>query len=486
MSFRTAREMIAALQSREVSAVELFEDAVSRIERYDGQTNAVVIRDFERARRAAKEADEALSRGERRPLLGVPMTVKESFNVAGLPKTWGVPGTENLEITEDAVAVRRLKQAGAVILGKTNVPTMLNDWQTYNRIYGVTNNPWDLTRTPGGSSGGSAAALAAGFVPLELGSDIGGSLRVPAHCCGIYAHKPTHGLIPMRGMAPPGTQMLSVSIDPDLAVAGPMARSAGDLALALDVLAGPDDMQATGYRLDLPPPRHTRLADFRVLILEDHPDATLSNDVRSAMQRFRKRLEGAGCVVATGSALLPDLSLIMRTFGQLLLSFSGAGLPPEEYRSLQALAAGLSSDDTSPAAVGLRNLVLGHRDWIAADRTRVAQMHRWRQLFREWDLVVCPVLPIAAFVHDHSDMRSRHIEVDGRQVAYTQQAAWQSLANMAGLPATAFPIGLGDTGLPIGLQAIGPYLEDRTPIAFADLVEREFGGFTPPPAFAGP
>ena len=485
MSFRTARELIAALRSREASAVELFEDAVARIERYDGQTNAVVIRDFERARRAAKEADDALSRGERRPLLGVPMTVKESFNVAGLPKTWGVPGTENLEITEDAVAVRRLKQAGAVILGKTNVPTMLNDWQTYNRIYGVTNNPWDLTRTPGGSSGGSAAALAAGFVPLELGSDIGGSLRVPAHCCGIYAHKPTHGLIPMRGAAPPGTPMLSVNIDPDLAVVGPMARSAGDLALALDVLAGPDDMQATGYRLDLPPPRHIRLADFRVLMLEDHPDATLSNDVRSAMQRFRKHLQGAGCVVATGSALLPDLSLMMRTFSQLLLSFSGAGLPPEEYRSLQVLAAGLSSDDTSPAAVELRNVVLGHRDWIAADRTRVAQMHRWRQLFREWDLVVCPVLPIAAFVHDHSDMRSRHIEVDGRQVAYTEQAAWQSLATMVGLPATAFPIGLGDTGLPIGLQAIGPYLEDHTPIAFAELVESEFGGFMPPPAFAG-
>lgn len=486
MNFSTARDMIAALQSREVSAVELFEDAVARIERYDGQINAVVIRDFERARRAAKEADDALGRGERRPLLGVPMTVKESFNVAGLPKTWGVPGTENLEVTEDAVAVRRLKQAGAVILGKTNVPTMLNDWQTYNRIYGVTNNPWDLTRTPGGSSGGSAAALAAGFVPLELGSDIGGSLRVPAHCCGIYAHKPTHGLIPMRGMAPPGIPMLSVSADPDLAVVGPMARSAGDLALALDVLAGPDDMQATGYRLDLPATRHTRLADFRVLMLEDHPDATLSNDVRSAMQRFRKRLEGTGCVVATGSALLPDLSLILRTFGQLLLSFSGAGLPLEEYRSLQGLAAGLSSDDTSPAAVELRSVVLGHRDWIDADRTRVAQMHRWRQFFREWDLVVCPVLTVAAFVHDHADMRSRHIEVDGKRVAYTEQAVWQSLANMAGLPATTFPIGLGDSGLPIGLQAIGPYLEDRTPIAFANLVEREFGGFMPPPAFAGP
>lgn len=238
MDYRSARELAVLLQTRQVSAVELLDRAIARIEADDDKLNAVVVRDFERARAAAIEADRALARGEHGPLLGVPMTVKECANVAGLPTTWGIPGTERIPVTEDAVAVTRLKTAGAVVLGKTNVPLMLADMQSYNAIYGTTNNPWDLARTPGGSSGGAAAALAAGYVPLELGTDIGGSLRIPAHFCGVFAHKPTHGIVPLRGIVPPGTPSLSVPVRQDMAVAGPMARSAGDLALALDVLAG--------------------------------------------------------------------------------------------------------------------------------------------------------------------------------------------------------------------------------------------------------
>lgn len=211
------------------------------------------------ARADAAAADAALARGDRRPLLGVPMTVKESFNVAGLPTTWGVAAVNGPLPQHDAVAVARLKASGAVIIGKTNVATYLADWQSVNPIYGRTRNPRDPARTPGGSSGGAAAALAAGFVSLELGSDLFGSLRVPAHCCGVLAHRPTLGLIPPRGHAPPGTPELSVSAELDLAVVGPLARSAGDLMLALDVLAGPDEAQATAYRLSLPPARHTRL-----------------------------------------------------------------------------------------------------------------------------------------------------------------------------------------------------------------------------------
>src|SRR6266404_8388866 len=195
VDYRAAKDLIALLQTRQVSAVELLDRAIARIEAHDGKLNAVVVRDFERARAAAAEADRALGRGDRRPLLGVPMTVKECANVAGLPTTWGIPGTERIPVTEDAVAVTRLKTAGAVVLGKTNVPLMLADMQSYNAIYGTTNNPWDLARTPGGSSGGAAAALAAGYVPLELGTDHGGSLRIPAHFCGVFAHKPTHGIV---------------------------------------------------------------------------------------------------------------------------------------------------------------------------------------------------------------------------------------------------------------------------------------------------
>jgi amidase len=256
-----ATVLIAALADRTVSSRELVDDAIARIEALDPKINAVVVRDFTAAREAAKAADEALARGERRPLLGLPMTVKEGFNVAGLPTTWGDPKFKDWRPAEDALAVARLKAAGAIILGKTNVPLQLADWQSYNEIYGTTNNPWDLTRTPGGSSGGAAAALAARFVALELGSDIGGSLRAPAHYCGVFAHKPSLDLVPLRGGGPPGTPAIPMRVD--LAVAGPMARSAADLALELEVLAGPDELSdGIGYKLALPPSRHRELRNF--------------------------------------------------------------------------------------------------------------------------------------------------------------------------------------------------------------------------------
>jgi amidase len=251
LSYRTATDLVKALADRQVSACELLDAAIARIEALDPKLNAVVVRDFDRARAAADAADAALARGERRPLLGLPMTVKEQFGVAGLPTSWGYPKFKDWHAEVDAVAVRRLKTAGAIVIGKTNVPTGLTDWQSFNEVYGTTNNPWDVSRTPGGSSGGAAAALAAGFVPLELGSDIGGSLRAPAHYCGVFAHKPSLDLVPQRGSGPPQTP--AIPIRGDLAVAGPMARNAADLALELDVLAGPDELaEGVGYKLALP------------------------------------------------------------------------------------------------------------------------------------------------------------------------------------------------------------------------------------------
>jgi amidase len=241
-SFGTAIELSAALTAKKVSAIELTEHAISRIERYEDKINAICVRDFDRALAAARAADAALARGETRPLLGVPMTVKESYHVAGLPTTWGIPERKNFVPAEDALSISRVKDAGCVILGKTNVPLTLGDWQSFNEIYGTTNNPYDLARTPGGSSGGSAAALAAGYGPLSLGSDIGGSLRVPAFHCGVYAHKPTWALVPLRGHTPPPFPALP--IDRDLTVIGPMARCAADLSLLLDVIAGPDPLEA--------------------------------------------------------------------------------------------------------------------------------------------------------------------------------------------------------------------------------------------------
>ena len=482
MHYRSVRELTAALAARKVSSAELVDLAVARIEARDGKLNAVVVRDFVRAKAAAIEADKALARGEKRPLLGVPITVKEAFNVAGLATTWGIPAGKGFQPREDALAVQRLKAAGAVVLGKTNVPLALGDFQSYNEIYGQTNNPWDVGRTPGGSSGGAAVSLAAGFVPLELGSDIGGSLRNPAHFCGVFAHKPSQGLLPGRGHIPPGVQAIPNEVD--LNVIGPMARTAADLALAFDILAGPDGPQATAYRLALPDSRQSELKKFRVLVIDEHPLLPTSRDVRGALDRIVERISKVGAKVARSSPLVPDLALQGRTFARLLTSVFGADVPDSVYARLQDVAKSIPSTDTSLQSEGVRGVVLSHRDWVKADRVRAGLAQRWRELFREFDVVLCPVMPTTAFPHDHSEISTRRIAIDDKDVSYRDQSMWAGVATLTGLPATAMPIGISEGGLPIGMQIVGPYLEDRTPLAFAALAEREFGGFTPPPGYA--
>lgn len=483
LEYATLRDQIAALRAKRISASELLDLTISRIEKFDGKINAVVVRDFERARAAAKNADAALARGDQGALLGVPMTVKESYNVGGLPTTWGFPAGKDWRPSDDAVLVNRVKAAGAVIAGKTNVPFALADWQSYNDIYGTTNNPWDLGRTPGGSSGGSAASLAAGYVALELGSDIGGSLRVPAHYCGVFAHKPTYGILPGRGQTPPGVPALPSTVD--LAVVGPMARSAADLSLAMDVLAGPDEADAIAYSLNLPPPRANALKDFRVLVIDNHPLISTAASVRGALDRTVQQLEKAGVRVARHSALLPDLALTSRIYMTLLMPIFTADIPLEAYKGLSRTAAEIPpTADTIDAARG-RGLAASHRDWIHADRIRTGLREGWRQLFREFDVVLCPVMPTPAYPHDHSpDQRERTIDIDGTASSYQDQILWPGIATVIGLPATAIPIGSSPEGLPIGMQIMGPWLEDRTTLRFAELTEQEFGGFKPPPGFA--
>ena len=483
-SYRSTKDLLAALQKREISARELLEQAIKRVEALDGRLNAVVVRDFERARQAATAADAALSRGEAKPLLGIPMTVKESFNIAGLPTTWGIPRFKDFIAQEDALIVSRVKAAGAVIFGKTNVPIVLGDWQSYNEIYGTTNNPWDVARTPGGSSGGSAAALAAGFGALSLGSDIGGSLRAPAHFCGIYGHKPSLGLVPARGHTPPGAPALPRDID--LAVVGPMARSAADLSLAMDVIAGPDEERAgIGYRLALPAARHAALKDFRVLVIEEHPLLPTAAAISGAIARLSERLAKVGAKVGRTEPLLPDLADSARLYMRLLVSVMAANWPLELYQRTRASAEALAADDKSLAAERSRGAVLSHRDWMAADAARARLQRQWHNVFRQWDVVLCPAMPTLAYPHDHSMPEyARRLDIDGKAYAYSDQLVWPELATTAGLPATAAPIDRSAEGLPIGVQIVGPYLEDRTTLAFAELIEREFGGFTPPPNFA--
>jgi amidase len=451
---QTATELVQALADRKVGALELTDAAIARIEARDGAINAVVVRDFDRARAAARQADAALARGERGALLGLPMTVKESNNVAGLPSTWGSPAFSGWTADTDAVAVQRLKAAGAIILGKTNVPPFLSDWQSNNPVYGRTCNPWDLSRSPGGSSGGSAAALAAGMTPLEFGSDIGGSIRVPAAFCGVYGHKPTYGLIPLRGHSPPGLDGGPIA----LAVVGPLARSAADLDRALSVTAGPEPDEAKGYRLDLPPARHADIADYRVLVLDRHPLVTTDDEISATLDTLATRLQGLGARVDRHSDLMPDLEAQHGVYMGLLGAAMSRGSP----------------DGTTMSA----------HEWMNLQDAQVAFRRRWATFFESYDVVVMPTLGITAFPHDDEpDAQKRVHVINGRETPYFGQIAWPGVALLPNLPATACPMGLSRGGLPIGVQVMGGHLDDRTTIAFAGLLEREFGGFVAPPAF---
>ncbi|WP_332690880.1 amidase [Devosia sp.] len=478
MQYETATAQLVALRSGKISSVELVEASIARIEALDGKLNAIVVRDFERARDAAKAADAARAGGANLPLLGLPVTVKEAFNVAGLPTTWGIPGTSDIAVAEDAIVVARLKAAGAVVLGKSNVSTMLQDWQSANPVYGVTNNPWDVSHTPGGSSGGGTAALAAGFVSLEFGSDLAGSLRVPASFSGVFAHRGTHGLVPKTGFEPPGTPNLSVQAPIDQAVLGPMARSAADLQLALEVIAGPEE---AGLKLDLPPVRHSRLRDFRVLVIDDIPLVPTAAVVRAAIGEIAAKLEAEGCTVSRNAKLLPDVTMLGKTFIELLMAFAGADMPDDAWRGIAAHAAGIAPDTADLNAAGQRAMAMSHRDWVHLDRIRFGLADQWRQLFGDWDVVLCPATPVTAIQHDHTPWDGRTIDVDGSQVPYGLLPMWSSLAIPTGQPVTTMPIA-GDA-LPIGMQIIGGRFEDRTTIGFAGLIEQAFGGFVRPPGY---
>ncbi|PQV54847.1 amidase [Paraburkholderia sp. BL21I4N1] len=488
LSFASAREQAQALVDGRVSALDLLEQTLARIDRFDGAVNAIAVRDDEGARRAAREADSALARGERKALLGVPVTVKESFDVAHLVTSGGDPRYAANRAEQDSLAVAALREAGAVIVGKSNVPLANADLETYNDIYGVTRNPWDLKRSPGGSSGGSAAALAAGYVALELGSDIGGSIRIPAHFTGVFGHKPSYGIVSMRGTGAPGGRI----VDRDLSVAGPLARSAGDLELALDLLVNREPLARKAWRLTLPPPRQTRLQDFRVLVLEAWPGTEASLSERWAVERVVERLRSQGTQVSRigdlPAGLLPDLV----SSHPLFRTLSGASLaePPRLSARAQQQWAALHPDDRSADAARLRAPTLSHREWIKADEQRFALRHAWEKLFGSFDVVVTPVAPTPAFEHNHSlskDERAYPVAFqDGlRQLPFFELFYWAGLPVLPGLPATSFPLGLDDDGLPVSAQAVGAYLEDRTTIAFALAFETAYGGFIAPPGYRG-
>jgi len=475
--FASATEWLAELRAGKVTPTELTDLYIRRIEKYDARLNAVVVRDFERARRAARAADQ----GGSGVLRGLPITLKESFNVSGLRTTCGVPLWSGFVSQHDSPAWARLREAGAVLLGKTNVPPMLADWQSANPVYGRTNNPWDLSRSPGGSSGGSAAALAAGLSALEVGSDIGGSIRVPAAFCGVYGHRPSETLLPRSGQFPIPPMPNPAVV---MGVQGPLARSAEDLELALSVLAGPEVGEDVAWRVEVPPARHVRLGAFRVAILPEISWLPVEDQIASALEDLAARLGRLGCTVKrVQPAALGDMRAHHILYRSLLSAVLSAFMDAETRRQRIAM---WSRPDDEFSRAHVRGLEGTGGDYILWHGQRERYRAVWRAFFRDWDVVLAPAINVLAYPHiarawpaDDSDL-SLTFSIGGRAVPYLDGLVYPAVSTVAGQPATAFPVGRSREGLPIGLQAIGPYLEDRTPIRFAALLAKEIGGFSKP------
>jgi amidase len=479
--FRSAKQLAADIRRKKIGCLELLDLYLARVEKHDPALNAVVVRDFDRARRRARAADRALARRKAwGPLHGVPMTIKESYDVAGLPTTWGLPALKENVASRNAVVVDRLLEAGAVLFGKTNVPLYLADWQSFNAIYGTTNNPWDLARAPGGSSGGSAAALAAGLTALEAGSDIGSSIRNPAHFCGVFGHKPTWGIVPRTGQSLPG-QVAAVDID----VVGPLARSADDLTLALSVMAGPDAIDGAGWKLRLPPARQKRLRDFKVALMFDAPEAPVDRDVQDRLQSLADFLGRQRAKVDDRARPGIDTAEAFRVFVRLLRAATSSRQTDAEFEKNRDLAGALSPSDDGYRARMLRASVLPHRDWLAANEARHRMRLAWAEFFTRYDLLLCPVAGTAAIPHDQQGERhERTVVVNGKRVPVTDHLFWAGYTGAFFLPSTAAPCGFTPAGLPVGVQIVGPQYGDLTCLAFARMLEREFQAFVPPPAYA--
>ena len=475
--FGSALDAAAAIRERKISAVELTQHTLRRIDAFQPQLNSYVYQMRDQALDAAKQADQAIDHGTATgPFHGVPINVKESFGVSGQPCTWGVPEFKNAIAPADSVAVRRLRDAGSILLGATNVPKFLMDGQSFNEIYGVSNNPWDLTRTPGGSSGGSAASLAAGLAFFSIGSDIGGSIRTPASFCGIYGHKPTLDIVSMAGHLPGGMQT-NPGFSTLLAVAGPLARSAEDLEAGLRILAGPEPPDSRAFHWNLPKPRHQRLRDYRIGYLLEDPAVPVSTETKSVLERAIRACEKAGATVKQGWPEGFQFQELLDTYFFLLGAFDFSVMPPERQERVRPHFE-KRSDTLAKGALS------SFAEWQSKNGQRLAYRALWEKAFESVDVFLLPTAFTTAFPHDPTPPDQRMIPMpEGGSQNFWSLLSYITPATLTGCPATTAPVGLSKSGLPVGLQLIGPYLEDATPIGFAQLLAREIGGFQPPPRY---
>jgi len=472
-------QLISKINNKEISSQELLEIQLEHISEHNASINAVITINEDLALKKAIEADEAMQKGENwGPLHGLPITMKDAYEVKDIISTGGSVKWKDHIPASNAVVADRLQQAGAIVFGKTNVPLLSGDWQSYNELYGVTNNPWNTHKTPGGSSGGSAAAVSMGFSSLEVGSDIGGSVRVPAHFCGVYGLKPSYGLIPLLGHLPPPPGILSHQ--DTLSVAGPIARSPKDIQIALSVLAGTSPLEQKGWKLDLPPARHQKIKDFRVAIWPNDPFCNVENAISDAIEGFANQIGKLGATVQETN---PGVSLQMNDdiYWNMSMPIIASGFPKSTLEKMKEFLRNSDPNDTNLRVRHARAALLKHKSWLSFNERRLHIKAMWEEFFASFDVLICPVVFTTAFDHNHEpDMYNRTITVDGVDRKYFELTVWPSVATLPQLPSVAIPIGQNAEGLPIGVQVIGPYLEDYTPIAFAQAIEGVCSGYTPP------
>lgn len=488
LHYRPAHELVEELRNGTLTSEAVTQHFLDQIRRHNDRINAVVTLDEQQALTQARAADEKRAAGATLgPLHGLPLTLKDTWEVAGMTCTAGAPALRNHQPQQHADVVQRLEDAGAIIIGKTNVPIYATDLQSYNKLFGVSNNPYHTDHTPGGSSGGAAAALAAGMTPLEVGSDLAGSIRTPAHFCGVFGHKPSRALVSFRGHipGPPGTQSR-----PDLAEGGPLARNAKDLQLLLEVIAGPTPLDSRSWTINMEPAALSSLDQARVGLWLEDPLCPIEQELTDGYRTLGRELEQRGALVAQARHPLLDLEHILPPYFNLLGSLLSTSLKPAQRRQMlwvARLEKWLKLLGPLTAFVGEygRGVNQPVHQWVAVSETREKMRAEIGSLFDEFDVLLTPVTPTTAIRHDHSHpVFKRRIAVAGQPRAYMDQFCWIAFATLLGLPATSVPIGRSKEGLPFNVQVIGAPGKDLTTLRFAELLEQEgLAGFNPPDGF---
>lgn len=482
LAFASATRLAGMIRNAEISSGELLDFYLARIEKLNPRLNAVVTLDAEGARRDARLADEQRAAGKLRgPLHGLPMTIKDSFETAGLRTTCGLASLHDHVPQKDAVAVDRLRRAGAIIFGKTNVPAGAGDHQTHNTIFGRTLNPHDPDLTPGGSSGGAATAVAAGFTAAEIGSDVGGSIRVPAHFCGVYGHNTTYGIVPLAGHIPPPPGSL---VELPMATIGPIARSAFDLELLLEVMSTPAPTESFARPLRSRAARHERIDDFRVAVWADDDAYPIEPSYRRAINEFAETLRRLGAEVTTvAPPIAPEES--REIYALTLFGMWAASLPEDLYETYASAARSTLPDDRSWHALMGRGSAQSLRDWSRLTERREQCRQKWAAFFDDYDVLICPVTSALAFKHmpvgtDHSGQLRASVDIGGRPIGYLDLLLWPGVITLPKLPSTVVPLPQMVEGRPAGVQLVAAHLNDATSLRLAQLIEEAVGGFVRP------